>query len=206
MSKTHISDRILTQLEKELLLASGIDNALVRALKVLFSYHDPYTASHQLGVAHLAIDLGTNLGLSCVDKSVLYAAALLHDVGKIAIPIQLLTKPGPITKEERDLLRSHVTHSAAIGTTLQLPEAIVATIADHHERIDGSGYPTGKTDVPYLSQILSVVDVVDSMKKARPYRKSLPWSKVAKELISPRYDQDIILALPQYGELVSGQK
>lgn len=146
---------------------------------------DIYTKGHVERVANLAVLIGKKLDLSSKYIESLWFAGILHDIGKIGIPTEILNKPGPLSPEEFDLMASH----SIIGYKICLPlESTLGfalhAIRHHHERLDGSGYPDQlKGDsIPTITRIMSVVDMFDAMTTDRPYRKAMPVKKAFEVL------------------------
>ena len=141
---------------------------------------DTCTQGHVERVANLAVMIGDRLKLSSREIESLWFAGILHDIGKIGIPTEILNKPGPLSSEEFDLMASH----PIIGYKICLPlestlGCALHAIRHHHERLDGSGYPDQlKGDlIPVITRIMSVVDMFDAMTTDRPYRKAMPMNK-----------------------------
>ncbi len=136
---------------------------------------DPYTAGHQLRVDLLASAIGKELGLPDQQLEGLHIAALLHDIGKITLPSDYLSKPSKLTKEETAIIRCHAEVGHEILKTIHFPWPVAEIVYQHHEHLDGSGYPRGLTDRDILleAKILTVADVVEAMSSHRPYRASL---------------------------------
>lgn len=145
--------------------------------------HDDYTYIHSLCVSVLSIATGLSLGYEYKDLKNLSAAALLHDIGKMAIPAELINKPDVLTEEEFDLIKTHPDKGVEIVTKRNsfVPFTILSGIRSHHERYDGTGYPNGlKTDDihPY-AKIIAIGDVYDALTSDRPYRKaSKPYEAI----------------------------
>ncbi|HKN22714.1 MAG TPA: PAS domain S-box protein [Terracidiphilus sp.] len=135
---------------------------------------DPYTAGHQRRVADLCVAIAGKLGLPSERTQGLRLAAGIHDLGKIGIPAEILAKPGDLTEHQYNLLKEHVQLGYEIVKNVQFPWPIAQMILQHHERLDGSGYPQGlKADEILIeSRILAVADVVEAMSSHRPYRAS----------------------------------
>lgn len=178
-------EREIIQAKKD--LRSSIDLNFSTLNKILM-YRDPYTVDHQKKVANIAVRIATDLGYREIDIEDLVIAAQLHDVGKIAIPIEILNKPGHISKEEYALIKTHVETSYDLLSTLPCSDQIKRIIHEHHEREDGSGYPSAlKSDeLSPLSKILIVSDVISAMLEDRPYRKGLETKLVIDELLKGR--------------------
>jgi PAS domain S-box-containing protein len=137
-------------------------------------HRDPYTAGHQRRVADLCVAIAGRLGLSSKETQGLRLAAGIHDLGKIGIPAEILANPGRLTENQYNLLKEHAQLGYEIVKNVQFPWPIAQMILQHHERLDGSGYPRGlKADEILLeSRILAVADVVEAMSSHRPYRAS----------------------------------
>lgn len=137
---------------------------------------DPYTEGHCERLADSAVVLGRLLGVSEEDLSALRRGGYLHDLGKVAVPDTILLKPGPLTSEERGIMRRHPVVGEAICRPLRSLQAVWPIIRHHHERQDGSGYPDGLQGaaIPLTARILQVVDVFDALTSGRPYRPALP--------------------------------
>ncbi len=136
---------------------------------------DHYTRRHSQDVARYAVFLGQQVGLDADKLRTLHIAGLLHDIGKIGIPDQVLRKPGRLTRDETEVVKQHV----ALGDLIvrELPDIAVvrAGIRNHHERWDGRGYLAGLAgkDIPLVARILAVADAFSAMTTTRPYRKAL---------------------------------
>lgn len=158
---------------------------------------DPYTSGHMSRVAHFSVEVGREMGLSSSDLEGLHLGATLHDVGKIAIPIMILNKPGRLTDVEMALVRTHAERGARIIKDIDFPWPIYEMVLQHHERLDGSGYPEGlsKGDICLEARIIAVADVLESMSSHRPYRPALPVTMAIEELLDgkgKRYDADVV--------------
>ena len=146
----------------------------VMAMSRLVDMKDPYTSGHQKRVAHLACAIAGELGLKNELIDGLRLAGILHDIGKMAVPSEILTKPGSITRSEVLLLREHAENGYDILKSIDFPWPVAEIVLQHHERIDGSGYPMGIRGPQILTEarILAVADVVEAMATMRPYRGS----------------------------------
>jgi putative nucleotidyltransferase with HDIG domain/PAS domain S-box-containing protein len=147
----------------------------VMAMSRLVDMKDPYTSGHQKRVAHLACAIARELGMKPEMTDGLRLAGMLHDVGKMAVPTEILTKPGAITRSEMLLLREHAENGYDILKSIDFPWPVADIVLQHHERIDGSGYPLGIRGHQMLTEakVLAVADVVEAMATMRPYRASL---------------------------------
>jgi PAS domain S-box-containing protein len=172
---------------------------------------DPYTAGHQQRVAELSRLVGENMGLAEDIVERLYLDGLLHDIGKVSIPRSILTKPGELVEEEWALIRAHTKQGYSILKDANLPWPIADIALQHHERLDGSGYPNGITgDKLNLEvSILAVCDVVEAMSSHRPYRPARTTTDVLKELTDGRGTKynasvvDVMLPMIESGEFRS---
>ena len=146
--------------------------AVVDALSRTMLARDPYTHDHQLRVADLCVAIATELRLPPLRVEGLRLAALIHDIGKIALPAETLTKPTPLAEHETLALRGHVATGLAILGGQRWPWAIARTLQQHHERLDGSGSPDGLRgdQIGDDARILAVADTVEAMASDRPYR------------------------------------
>jgi PAS domain S-box-containing protein len=184
---------------------------LVKTVSRVIESCDPYTAGHQQRVAELARLVGENIGLTEDMVERLYLNGLLHDIGKISIPTSILTKPGELVEEEWDLIRAHTKQGYNILKDANLPWPVADVALQHHERLDGSGYPDGITGdkLSLEVSILAVCDVVEAMSSHRPYRPARTTTEILKELKDGRgtkYDVsvvDVMLPMIESGEFDS---
>ncbi|HMN99070.1 MAG TPA: diguanylate cyclase [Miltoncostaeaceae bacterium] len=172
------SPAVVTALTAEEMARSAVREqslATVRALARTVDARDPHTHEHSERVAALAVAIARDLGWSDPQAALLHEAALVHDIGKIGVPDEVLLKPGPLTPQERALIEAHAAAGARIVAGA-LTEAQVGWIRWHHERVDGTGYPDGLTEpaIPEGARILAVADAFDAMTAARSYRRQLP--------------------------------
>jgi len=145
---------------------------------------DPYTAGHQQRVDQLACAIARELGLSDQQIEGLHIAALLHDIGKITLPSEYLAKPTRLSQEEKAVIRCHPNVGYEILKTIHFPWPVADIVYQHHEHLDGSGYPRGLTDEDILleAKILAVADVVEAMSSHRPYRPALGITRAIEEI------------------------
>ncbi len=162
----------------------GISIAVIRSLATAIDARDPYTRGHSEEVTRLAVQVARELGWSGADLEMLEFAALLHDVGKIAVPDAVLGKPGALTPDGWDIIRMHPYHSAQIVKPIEPLKRIIPWIYHHQERWDGSGYPDGsKGDaIPLAARIIAVVDAFNAMTTDRPYRRAKTFDEALAEL------------------------
>ena len=156
--------------------------AIIQAMSTTIEKRDPYTAGHQRRVTKLCRAIATKLGFNWERIQGLRMAAAIHDLGKINIPSAILNKPGPISEHELAIIQMHPYTAYEILKDIQFPWPIAETIYQHHERLDGSGYPRQlKGDQILLeARILAVADVVESIASFRPYRPELIGSPQPK--------------------------
>jgi len=137
---------------------------------------DPYIAGHSRRVRAYALHLADALALDRRQRRQLGLAAMLHDIGKVGIPDDILHKPTRLTTEEQRIIRSHPEVGERILTPIVRSRAVLAAIRGHHERLDGSGYPDGLAgeQVPLLARLIAIPDCYDALTSARAYRPALP--------------------------------
>jgi len=153
-------------------LGWGAINALARTVDAKSSW----TAGHSIRVAKMALEIGSELGISSKKLEDLHRAALLHDIGKVGIPLSVLDKPGALNDDEFAMIKKHPTIGARILEPIESYADIIPIVLQHHERFDGKGYPGGISgnEIDIGARILSVADVYDALVSDRPYRKG--WS------------------------------
>jgi HD-GYP domain-containing protein (c-di-GMP phosphodiesterase class II) len=171
--------------------------AIIQAMSMTIEKRDPYTAGHQRRVAKLCRAIATELGFSWSRIQGLRMAAAIHDLGKIMVPYEILNKPGPMSEPEMAIIRMHPRTAYDILKNIEFPWPIAETIFQHHERLDGSGYPRNLEGDQILEEarILGVADVVESMAFFRPYRPSIGIEEAIEELENRRgvlYDPQVV--------------
>lgn len=171
--------------------------ATIKVLNSLVEAKDPYTGSHQKRVAELARTIATEIGLSPEQIDGLRLAAQIHDIGKIIVPSEILSKPGPLSETEWGLVRNHVPVAYELLKDIEFPWPVAEIIYQHHERLDGSGYPRGLRgdQIMMEARILAVADVVESMMSRRPYREAHTIIETLSEIEKNRgllYDQRVV--------------
>ncbi|NLE22908.1 MAG: PAS domain S-box protein [Actinobacteria bacterium] len=156
----------------------------VLAMSKVVESRDPYTAGHELRVTQLAVAIGAELGLRGGVLEGLRLAGMLHDIGKIAVPAEILSKPGRLSPVEFSIVQQHPRAGYDILAAIEFNEPVALTVLHHHERLDGSGYPQGLRGEAILLQarILAVADVVEAMASHRPYRPSLGLEPALDEI------------------------
>lgn len=184
-------------LEKSLAKLKEILKGTVMALISAVETRDPYTAGHQRRVTQLACAIGKALGFSEEQLEGMRMIGFLHDIGKIAVPAEILTKPGKISDHEFSLIKTHVEAGFNILKEINFPCPVAEAIAQHHERLNGSGYPKGLSgsDILIQARILAVADVVEAMASHRPYRPGLGIEKALQEITENKgilYDPEVV--------------
>jgi len=156
----------------------------IAALGRTIEMRDPYTAGHQMRVAHLAKAIAGEIGLSKNQIEGIYLAGIVHDIGKIQIPAEILGKPGRLSDLDYDFIRTHPQSGYEILKDIEFPWPIARIVLQHHERWDGSGYPNHlvRDEILLEARILHVADVVEALSSHRPYRPSLGIEKALDEL------------------------
>lgn len=156
----------------------------IHAIAAAVEFRDPYTAGHQLRVAELARRIAEELNLPGEEVLATYYAGVVHDLGKIGVPAEILSSPAPLTQPQQAMIRLHPTIAYEILKTVPFPWPLAEIVRQHHERMDGSGYPHGLTGEAILmeARILAVADVVDAMASHRPYRPALGIAASLQEI------------------------
>lgn len=170
---------------------------VIRTMGQIVGKKDPYTIEHQERVAALALEIGSKMGLSEERCEGLRIAGLVHDIGKIEIPGEILSKPGKLSPIEFELIKTHARSGYDILREVDFPWPVAEIAHQHHERLNGSGYPRGLKGEEILleARILAVADVVESMMSHRPYRPSLGTEAALKEITEKRgvlYDAEAV--------------
>ncbi|QWD79126.1 PAS domain S-box protein [Polynucleobacter sp. MWH-Spelu-300-X4] len=167
--------------QNQLLLAL---NATIEAMSKTMEWRDPYTAGHQKRVAKISTIIGKKMGLSEDRLQGLYMAGLVHDIGKVAVPSEILTKPTTLSDLERKMVQEHVNSGYQILKDIPFSWPIADVVHQHHERMDGTGYPLGlKGDEILLeARILAVADTIEAMGSHRPYRPAQDLDVTFREL------------------------
>lgn len=179
---------------------------ILDALVAAVDNKDRYTRKHSEDVTEYALWIAEELGLSEESMRVIRIAGLLHDVGKIGVPDEILRKPGRLTPEEYEVMKRHPRLGELIVSAIPGMDSIVDAVRSHHERWDGQGYPDqlGGEDIPFLGRLLAVPDAFSAMTTDRPYRKGMEWSVAIEEIkanIGTQFDPEIAAAF-----MVAAQK
>jgi putative nucleotidyltransferase with HDIG domain len=171
-------------------------DGIIEAMGLTVETRDPYTAGHQRRVAAIARAIAIEMGLSERQVEGVCMAGLIHDIGKISIPAEILSKPGKMTEHEFGIIKSHPKVGYNILKKIHFPWPIAQIVYQHHERMDGSGYPQGLSgkDILLETRIMAVADVVEAMSSHRPYRPALGIDIALEEISKNRgalYDSEV---------------
>lgn len=199
----------LEMLKEQQLHDKQLLREIIEAFAKVIDMKDSYTQGHSTRVAQYTAMLARELGYDEETVEQYYNIALMHDIGKIAIPDQVLNKPGKLTDEEFNVIKSHAAHGFKVLESISLMPEIVVGAGAHHERPDGRGYPNGLRgeEIPRVAQIIAVADTFDAMYSDRPYRKRMNFDKVVsiiKEVSGTQLAEDVVDAfvrLAEKGEL-----
>jgi putative two-component system response regulator len=171
--------------------------ATLKGMALMVETRDPYTAGHQQRVAHLAVAMGRRLALPDDRLTALRYAALLHDIGKIRIPVSILNRTGKLMPAEMEMMKIHPQVGHEILSPIPFPWPVADIVLQHHEKCDGSGYPGALqgTDLLAETRVLTVADVVEAKSSYRPYRPALGVETALEEIERGRglgYDPDAV--------------
>jgi len=169
----------------------------IYTISLMSESRDPYTAGHERRVSQLSCAIARELGLPKDQIEGIRVAGLLHDIGKISVPIEILSKPGKIRDFEFNIIKIHAKEGFDILKKIDFPWPVAQTVLQHHERMDGSGYPQGLSGSETIleARILAVADVVEAMSSHRPYRPALGIEKALSEITQNRgvrYDPQVV--------------
>jgi putative nucleotidyltransferase with HDIG domain len=170
---------------------------IVQAMALTVERRDPYTAGHQRRVSDLARGVAAEMALSAHQIDGIRMAGLIHDLGKICVPVEILSKPGQLSEIEHTLIKDHPQVGYEILKEIEFPWPVAQIVLQHHERIDGSGYPAGLCgeDILVEARTLAVADVVEAMASHRPYRPTLGRDMALEEISQNKgvlYDPDVV--------------
>ncbi len=169
------------------------------ALVATLEARDQYTAGHSTAVAEYARLIAARMGLSDADQRLAHLAGLVHDIGKIGLPIGLLEKSGPLSLDERRQMEEHSAIGEKILANVEGYEDVARIVRHHHERVDGNGYPDrlDRDEIPVVARIVAVADAYDAMTSDRPYREAMP-SRVARlrlaQAVESQFDTSVVAA------------
>ncbi len=180
----------------------ALQNAMQATISTIASVvelRDPYTAGHERKVGNLAAAIAEKMNLSKAQIECLYVTGYLHDIGKMSVPAEILAKPGKLTEVEFAVIKTHVAFGYDILKKVKLPWPIEDVVYQHHERINGSGYPQGLTgsEMKIESKIMAVADVIEAMSSHRPYRPGLGLDVALEEIENNSgilYDEQVAAA------------
>ena len=164
---------------------------VIKALTESIDAKDPYTEGHSQRVCDFSVEIARQLGLAPEVVHCIRIGSLLHDVGKIGIPDNILTKPGHLTEQEYEIMKHHPAIGAKIMSQVRMLNSELPAMAEHHERLDGGGYPKGlsRGEISLAGRIVAVADVFDALTSDRPYRRALPVEE-ALDYLSQRSDRE----------------
>ena len=197
MHTRHERDLALLKNQQQLVQLQNNLEDTVKAIATIVEMRDPYTAGHQVRVADLAVAIAKQMELPNEQIHAIHLAGMVHDVGKIKVPAEILSKPGRINDLELGLIKVHAQAGYDILKGIDFPWPIAQMVLQHHERFDGSGYPQGLKgdDILLEARILSVADVVEAMSSHRPYRPGLGNDAAMEEITKNRgkfYDPQVV--------------
>ncbi len=189
------------ELEKELReninKITSLYNQVINVLSSIMEHKDSYTAYHQKRVAELSQAIAKEVGLPKDKIDAIRIGALLHDIGKIAVPGEILNKPGKLNSIEMEIVKTHPLTGYNILKNIDFPQEVLYTVLQHHERLDGSGYPEGLRgeEINLSARIVAVADVVEAIVSHRPYRPPFGIDKALEEIEKNKgikYDPDVV--------------
>jgi HD-GYP domain-containing protein (c-di-GMP phosphodiesterase class II) len=185
------------ELQQSLDHLKKIIGGTVMAIATTVEKRDPYTSGHQQRVAELALAIGRELGLSPDQIEGLAIASAIHDIGKISLPAEILSKPSQLSRLEMELIHAHAQAGYDILKNVDFPWPVAEIVLQHHERLNGTGYPHGLCGERILKEarIVGVADVVETMSSHRPYRPSMGLGKALEEITANKgilYDSDAV--------------
>ncbi|MBN1523322.1 MAG: HD domain-containing protein [Spirochaetales bacterium] len=188
-----LEEKIKQGFEKLQIMMKGTIQVIARLLET----KDPYTAGHQKRVSELALALAEDLHVDENERDALFMAALIHDIGKISIPSEILSKPGKLNEIEYDLIKTHSQIGFEILKEIDFPWPVADIVRQHHEKLDGTGYPQGikSSEILHPSKILAVADVVEAISSHRPYRAALGVDVGLEHILENSgilYDEEVV--------------
>ncbi|MCM8825456.1 MAG: GAF domain-containing protein, partial [Candidatus Omnitrophica bacterium] len=190
-------DTSISELQKSYSRLQDTIEGISLSIAKIIETRDPYTAGHQVRVAKLAVAIATELGLSENIIRSIHFAGILHDIGKVNVPVEILVKPGRLNEDEFAIIQLHSVYGYEILSKIPFPWNIAVIVRQHHERLNGSGYPDGLTEKDILleAKIIAVADVVEAMAFDRPYRTAFGIDFALSEIKQKRgilFDSSIV--------------
>ena len=187
------TEKLKESYHKSQLILDGI----VKTLSKIIETRDPYTSGHEDQVAKIACRIAREMKLPEEQISFIHIAATLHDIGKISVPSEILTKPSVLSNLEREIIKTHCKVANDVLANIEFPYPVAEIIYQHHERMDGSGYPRGLKgeQIALEARIIGVADVIDAMASYRPYRPALGVDAAIEEIIKYKgvtYDPAVV--------------
>ncbi len=187
----------ITALEKNLDMLQSALQSTIDAMSIIVEARDPYTAGHQRRVSELACAIAEEMNLPEATISGIRMGSMIHDIGKIYIPAEILSKPGKLSKIEFDMMKTHPEVGYHILKNIEFKTPVAEMVYQHHEKLNGSGYPRGISgeDILLEARILAVSDVVEAMASHRPYRPSLGIETALEEITQKKgvlFDETIV--------------
>jgi putative two-component system response regulator len=195
--KTRHLNQSLEELRSSLEKIRMILGGTVLAMSRIVESRDPYTAGHEQQVARIACIISEKLLLPVDRVEAIRIAGQLHDIGKIAVPSEILTKPGRLSPLEMEMVKTHCRNAYDILKAIEFPYPVAKIILQHHERMDGSGYPQGLKgeDILLEARIIACADVIEAISSHRPYRPAMDIDTAMKEITDHRgilYDANVV--------------
>jgi diguanylate cyclase (GGDEF)-like protein/putative nucleotidyltransferase with HDIG domain len=192
-------DKIRRDLE-HISALNNLNNSVIASLATAIDAKDHYTNKHLSRVQTYALTIAEHIGLPADEFEAVRCAALVHDIGKLGVPENILTKPGKLTPEEYERMKEHVEIGAAILRPVQFPWPVVDVVMGHHERWDGLGYPQGLSgeDIPIGARVIALADVFDALTSDRPYRKAMTQPQAmeyVRQHAGTHFDPKVVEAL-----------
>ncbi len=209
-NRTHVAQ--MEQDRTHMAAMNGLHLRTIEALALAIDAKDHTTHDHLQRVQLYAVEIGKDLGISQQELEALTAAAVLHDIGKLAVPESIISKPGKLTRSEFEKMKIHPVVGAEILERVEFPYPVVPIVRSHHEKWDGSGYPHGLkgNEIPIGARILSAVDCLDALASDRQYRRALPLDEAMARVASEAgtsFDPAVVRALQaRYRELEARAK
>jgi putative nucleotidyltransferase with HDIG domain len=194
------TDDLLAQTEKlreSYKKSQIILDGIVKTLSKIVETRDPYTSGHEDQVAKISCKIAKEMKLTEEQIAAIHVAATLHDIGKISVPSEILTKPGRLSDLEREIIKTHCKVAYDILINIEFPYPVAEIIFQHHERMDGSGYPRNLQgdQIAMEARIIGAADVIDAMASYRPYRPAMGVDAAIEEIVKFRgitYDPAVV--------------